>query len=178
MTGSTVIVLHFKTIYYSYEGKLKYMKCPYCGYLESKVIDSRPAEEGATIRRRRECMSCQKRFTTYEIVERLPIVVIKKDGSRQTFDKVKLIRGMIRACEKRPVSMAEIESAADKLEQELQNSLDREVSSVHIGELVMEKLRQIDEVAYVRFASVYKDFQDIHSFMDELNRLLDDKNKN
>ncbi len=154
------------------------MKCPYCGYLESKVIDSRPAEEGATIRRRRECMSCQKRFTTYEIVERLPIVVIKKDGSRQTFDKVKLIRGMIRACEKRPVSMAEIESAADKLEQELQNSLDREVSSVHIGELVMEKLRQIDEVAYVRFASVYKDFQDIHSFMDELNRLLDDKNKN
>jgi len=151
------------------------MRCPYCGYSESRVIDSRPAEEGATIRRRRECLSCQKRFTTYEIMERLPLVVIKKDGSRQTFDKIKTLNGMLRACEKRPVPMADLQTAVDEIEQELQNSLDREVHSERIGELVMEKLKPMDEVAYVRFASVYRQFRDINTFMDELTKLLNDK---
>ena len=138
------------------------------------MIDSRPAEEGATIRRRRECLSCQKRFTTYEIMERLPLVVVKKDGSRQTFDKLNMINGIIRACEKRPVPMSEVQRVADEIEQELQNSLDREVSSQHVGELVMEKLKKLDEVAYVRFASVYRQFKDINTFRDELNKLLDE----
>ncbi len=151
------------------------MKCPFCGFAESKVIDSRPAEEGTTIRRRRECLSCQKRFTTYEIMERVPLVVIKKDGSRQTFDKQKLIASMMRACEKRTVSMSELQRCADEIEQELQNSLEREVSSTVIGEMVMEKLKSLDEVAYVRFASVYRQFKDINTFMDELNKLLTDK---
>lgn len=151
------------------------MRCPFCGYSESRVIDSRPAEEGATIRRRRECISCQKRFTTYEIMERLPLVVIKKDGSRQTFDKIKTLNGMMRACEKRPVPLAELQTAADEIEQELQNSLDREVRSELIGELVMDKLKALDEVAYVRFASVYRQFRDINTFMDELTKLLNDK---
>ena len=151
------------------------MRCPFCGYSESRVIDSRPAEEGATIRRRRECLSCQKRFTTYEIMERLPLVVIKKDGSRQTFDRMKLINGMLRACEKRPVPMDSLQTAADEIEQELQNSLDKEVSSERIGELVMVKLKALDDVAYVRFASVYRQFKDINTFMDELNKLLNDK---
>ena len=151
------------------------MRCPYCGYSESRVIDSRPAEEGATIRRRRECLSCQKRFTTYEIMERLPLVVIKKDGSRQTFDKMKTLNGMMRACEKRPVPLANLQTAADEIEQELQNSLDREIHSERIGELVMEKLKPLDEVAYVRFASVYRQFRDINTFMDELTKLLNDK---
>ncbi len=151
------------------------MRCPFCGYSESRVIDSRPAEEGATIRRRRECLSCQKRFTTYEIMERLPLVVIKKDGSRQTFDKIKTLNGMMRACEKRPVPLAELQTAADEIEQELQNSLDREVRSELIGELVMDKLKALDEVAYVRFASVYRQFRDINTFMDELTKLLNDK---
>lgn len=148
------------------------MRCPYCGNVESKVIDSRPAEEFTTIRRRRECLACQKRFTTYEIMERLPIIVIKKDGSRQTFDKMKLLNGMIRACEKRPVPMADMQNAADDIEQELQNSLEREIKSEQIGELVMEKLKVMDEVAYVRFASVYREFRDINTFRDELNKLL------
>ncbi len=151
------------------------MKCPYCSYSESKVIDSRPAEEGSTIRRRRECLSCQKRFTTYEIMERVPLIVVKKDGSRQTFDRVKLLNGMIRACEKRQVSMSALEAVANDIEQELQNSLEREVSSNRIGELVMEKLKAIDEVAYVRFASVYRHFKDINTFIDELNKLLNDR---
>lgn len=149
------------------------MKCPYCGYAESKVIDSRPNEE--SIRRRRECLSCQKRFTTYEFVEHLPLVVIKKDGSRQSFDKVKLINGMVRACEKRPVSLSEIEKFADEIEQEAQNSLEREVPTSYIGELVMERLKNLDEVAYVRFASVYRQFKDINTFVDELNKLLLEK---
>ena len=148
------------------------MKCPYCGYSESKVVDSRPAEEGATIRRRRECLSCQKRFTTYEIMERLPLIVVKKDGSRQTFDKQKLINGMLRACEKRPVPIADIQAVAEVIEQELQNSLEREIKSTDIGEMIMNGLKSLDEVAYVRFASVYRQFRDINSFMDELNRLL------
>ncbi|MBR7082254.1 MAG: transcriptional repressor NrdR [Oscillospiraceae bacterium] len=151
------------------------MKCPFCGFTESKVIDSRPAEEGATIRRRRECLSCQKRFTTYEIMEQVPLVVIKKDGSRQTFDKVKILNGVIRACEKRPVPMADIQRVADEVEQEAQNSLEREIKTEYIGELVMDKLKRLDEVAYVRFASVYRQFKDINTFMEELNKLLKEK---
>ena len=148
------------------------MKCPYCGYEESKVIDSRPTDEGEKIRRRRECISCAKRFTTYEIIETVPIVVVKKDKSRQAFDRVKLFNGMLRACEKRPVSIDQIEKVVTDIETELQNSLDREVTSVHIGELVMDKLKELDEVAYVRFASVYRQFKDINTFMDELTKLL------
>ena len=151
------------------------MKCPYCGYSESKVIDSRPADEGSSIRRRRECLSCQKRFTTYETVESLPMVVVKKDGSRQSFDRRKVLGGMIRACEKRPVPLAELEEVAAEIEQELQNSMDREISTEHVGEMVMERLKKIDEVAYVRFASVYRQFKDIDTFMTELNKLLADK---
>ena len=151
------------------------MKCPFCGYSDSKVIDSRPAEEGATIRRRRECLACQKRFTTYEIIERLPLVVIKRDGSRQSFDKIKLINGMVRACEKRPVSLSKLESIADEIEQELQSGLEREVRTVDIGEMVMARLKDVDEVAYVRFASVYRSFKDINTFMEELSKLLTEK---
>lgn len=151
------------------------MKCPYCSYLESKVIDSRPAEEGSTIRRRRECLSCQKRFTTYEIVERVPLIVVKRDGSRQSFDKSKLINGVVRACEKRPVAMAQIEKIADDIEQELQGSLEREIDTQEIGEMVMTRLKDIDEVAYVRFASVYRSFKDINTFMDELTKILSEK---
>ena len=149
------------------------MKCPFCGFEESKVIDSRPTDEGEKIRRRRECMSCAKRFTTYEIIESVPIVVVKKDGkSREVFDRDKLFNGMMRACEKRPVSVSDIERAIDEIEAEIQNSLDREVTSVRIGELVMDKLKDIDEVAYVRFASVYRQFKDINTFMSELKKLL------
>lgn len=151
------------------------MKCPYCSYLESKVIDSRPAEEGTTIRRRRECLSCQKRFTTYEIVERVPLIVVKRDGSRQSFDKSKLINGMVRACEKRPVTMAQIEHIADEIEQELQGSLEREIATQEIGEMVMARLKDVDEVAYVRFASVYRSFKDINTFMEELSKILSEK---
>ena len=151
------------------------MKCPFCGFMESKVIDSRPAEEGATIRRRRECQSCQKRFTTYEIIERLPLVVVKRDNSRQTFDKVKLINGRVRACEKRPVTLSTLEAIADDIEQELQSNLEREISTVDIGEMVMARLKQVDEVAYVRFASVYRSFKDINTFMEELSKLLLEK---
>ena len=151
------------------------MRCPFCGYAESKVIDSRPAEEGATIRRRRECLACQKRFTTYEIMERLPLVVVKRDGSRQTFDKIKVLNGMLRACEKRPVSLQSLEKIAEEIEQELQNSLEREVTTTEIGEMVMDRLKDIDEVAYVRFASVYRQFKDVKTFFDELTTLIDDK---
>lgn len=148
------------------------MKCPFCGNLESKVVDSRPSDEGASIRRRRECLECHKRFTTYETMESLPLVVIKKDGSRQTFDKDKLLGSMLKACEKRSVPMAKLEEIAGEIEQALQNDMEREVSSSVIGELVMEKLKDVDEVAYVRFASVYRQFTDVSSFMDELNKLV------
>ncbi len=148
------------------------MKCPFCGFQDSKVIDSRPADDGTTIRRRRECLDCQKRFTTYEVMERMPLVVIKRDSSRQSFDKVKLINGMLRACEKRPISMAEIDKMADDIEQELRGSLESEVRSDRIGEMVMERLKTMDEVAYVRFASVYRSFKDINTFMEELTKLL------
>ena len=151
------------------------MKCPYCGYSESKVIDSRPADENASIRRRRECLSCGKRFTTYETVESLPMVVVKKDGSRQSFERSKVLGGMIRACEKRPVALGELERIASEIEQELQNSMEREISTNIIGELVMARLKKVDEVAYVRFASVYRQFKDIDTFMTELNKLLADK---
>lgn len=151
------------------------MRCPYCGFSESKVIDSRPADEGSSIRRRRECLSCQKRFTTYETVESLPMVVVKKDGSRQSFDRRKVLGGMIRACEKRPVPLAELERISAEIEQELQNSMEREISTEHIGQMVMDRLKQVDEVAYVRFASVYRQFKDIDTFMTELNKLLADK---
>ena len=151
------------------------MKCPYCSFAESKVIDSRPTDEGERIRRRRECLSCQKRFTTYEIIESLPIIVIKKDKSREVFNRDKLLNGLLRACEKRPVSLEKLENMIDDIEVVLQNSLDREVSSDKIGELVMDKLKEVDEVAYVRFASVYRQFKDIGTFMSELNKLLNTK---
>ena len=151
------------------------MKCPYCGFLESKVVDSRPADEGASIRRRRECLSCHKRFTTYETMESLPLMVIKKDGSRQSFDRGKVMGGLIRACEKRPVSYQALEGTVAEIEQVLQNQMDREISSAKIGELVMERLKTLDEVAYVRFASVYREFKDIHTFMAELTKLLEEK---
>ena len=149
------------------------MKCPFCGFEESKVIDSRPTDEGQRIRRRRECLKCGKRFTTYEIIESLPIIVIKKDKSRETFNRDKLMTGLLRACEKRPVSIDTLDNMIDEIETVLQNSLDREVSSEKIGELVMEKLKKIDEVAYVRFASVYRQFKDINTFMHELNKLVE-----
>lgn len=151
------------------------MKCPFCGYLDSKVVDSRPAEDGTSIRRRRECLSCKKRFTTFEVMETLPVVVIKKDGSRQSFDKSKLLNGMIRACEKRPVPFDTLQRIADEIEQNLQNEMNREVSSTKIGEMVMDRLKDVDEVAYVRFASVYRQFKDISTFMSELNKLLEEK---
>ena len=151
------------------------MKCPFCGCSDSKVIDSRPTDEGERIRRRRECVACGKRFTTYEIIETVPIIVVKKDRSREAFDRVKLFNGMLRACEKRPVSIAQIEEAVADIEQELQNSLDREGTSVHIGEMAMDKLKMLDEVAYVRFASVYRQFKDINTFMEELAKLLGEK---
>lgn len=151
------------------------MKCPFCGYNESKVIDSRPADEGCSIRRRRECLSCNKRFTTYETVESLPLVVVKKDGSRQSFDRNKILRGLIRACEKRPVALATLESLSDSIEQNLQNSMEREISTKEIGEQVMNQMKDIDEVAYVRFASVYRQFKDIDTFMAELTKLLADR---
>jgi transcriptional repressor NrdR len=151
------------------------MKCPYCGFSESKVIDSRPAEEGASIRRRRECLSCSKRFTTYETVESLPMVVVKKDGSRQSFDRNKVMAGLIRACEKRPVPYSTLEAMVGEIEQVLQNQMEREISSAQIGELVMERLKKIDDVSYVRFASVYRQFKDINTFISELSKLLEDK---
>ena len=151
------------------------MKCPYCGYEESKVIDSRPADEGERIRRRRECLKCGKRFTTHEVIETVPIVVVKRDKSREVFDRAKLTEGILRACEKRPVSVQQIEKMVDEIEAKLQSSLDREVSSMTIGELTMEQLKGVDEVAYVRFASVYRQFKDINTFMDELNKLLQEK---
>lgn len=151
------------------------MRCPFCGYHDSKVVDSRPAEDYVSIRRRRECLSCKKRFTTFEVMESLPVVVIKRDGSRQSFDRTKLLNGMIRACEKRPVPFETLERIATEIEQTLQNEMNREVSSTKIGEMVMDQLKGVDEVAYVRFASVYRQFKDISTFMAELNKLLEEK---
>ena len=151
------------------------MKCPYCAFEESKVIDSRPTDEGERIRRRRECISCGKRFTTYEIIESVPVIVVKKDKSREVFDRAKLFNGLLRACEKRPVPLEPIEHIVSEIENKLQNSLDREVTSTFIGQLAMEYLKDVDEVAYVRFASVYRQFKDINTFMDELAKLLSEK---
>ena len=147
------------------------MKCPYCGYLDSKVSDSRPTEEGSIIRRRRECPSCKKRFTTYERVDELPITVIKKDGSREVFDPHKIINGLIKACEKRPISIDILNTIAENVERELKNSMDQEIESQRIGEIVMRLLKDIDEVAYVRFASVYRQFKDIDSYIKEIQKL-------
>ena len=151
------------------------MKCPFCSFEESRVIDSRPTDEGERIRRRRECLKCGKRFTTYEIIETVPLIVVKKDKSRELFDRNKLMAGMLRACEKRPVSLQTIEDAISDIESTLQNSLDREVTSDKIGELCMQKLKSIDEVAYVRFASVYRQFRDVSTFVEEVSKLLQEK---
>lgn len=149
------------------------MKCPFCGFSESKVIDTRPADEGERIRRRRECLNCEKRFTTYEMIETTPLMVIKKGGLREVFSREKLLRGMIKSCEKRPVTLATLENAVTDIEIALQNCLEREVPSTQIGELCMEKLKEIDQVAYVRFASVYRQFKDINSFLNELKNILE-----
>ena len=151
------------------------MKCPFCGFADSKVVDSRPTDEGSSIRRRRECLKCLKRFTTYETVERMPLLLIKRDGTRQPYDRQKLLSGVMKACEKRPVPQQRLEQLVDTVEQKLFSSLDYEISSKVIGEMVMEELRSIDEVAYVRFASVYRQFKDINTFMEELNLLILDK---
>ena len=153
------------------------MKCPYCGYSESKGIDSRPTDEGERIRRRRECLNCAKRFTTYEVIETVPVVVVKKDKSREAFDRNKLLNGLLRACEKRPVPLETLERIVDEIETLLQNSLDREVPSTLIGTYAMDKLKKVDEVAYVRFASVYREFKDINTFMDELNKIKAERNR-
>jgi transcriptional repressor NrdR len=151
------------------------MKCPFCGCLDSKVVDSRPTEEGSIIRRRRECPSCKKRFTTYERVDELPITIIKKNGEREVFDLHKIINGLIKACEKRPVSIEDIKDIAYDVEKELKNSMEQEVESRTIGEMVMKRLKELDEVAYVRFASVYRQFGDINSYIEEIKKLKDGK---
>ena len=151
------------------------MKCPFCGDQDSKVVDSRHSEDGLSIRRRRECMNCLRRFTTYEYVETLPIIVVKRDGSRQAFDRNKILNGMVRACEKRQVPFATLEKVTTEIEQNIQNSLEREVTADKIGEMVMERLKPLDEVAYIRFASVYRRFQDVNSFMQEVSRFLEGK---
>lgn len=151
------------------------MRCPFCNNLESRVVDTRPTEEGQAIRRRRECISCAKRFTTYEKIEEIPLIVVKKDGNRQSYDRNKILNGIIKSCEKRPVSIEEIEGIVDEIERNLSNSLKKEVTSIEIGEMVMSKLKDLDEVAYVRFASVYRQFKDVNSFMDELKKMLDER---
>ena len=151
------------------------MKCPFCGDQESKVVDSRHSEDGLSIRRRRECLNCQRRFTTYEVVESLPIIVVKRDGSRQAFDRNKIVQSMVRAFDKRQIETAEIDRIATEIEQTIQNSLDREVSTDKIGEMVMERIKPIDEVAYIRFASVYRRFVDVRSFVHEIEAFLDNK---
>lgn len=153
------------------------MKCPFCGYAESRVIDSRPTDEGSRIRRRRECLQCAKRFTTYEIIESLPIVVVKKDKSREPFDRQKLLNGLLRACEKRPVPLERLEKAVDDIETQIQNSLEREIPTTKIGEYVMEQLMHIDDVAYIRFASVYRQFKDIASFHEAIRKLMEAEDK-
>ena len=151
------------------------MRCPYCGDLESKVVDSRRSEDGQNIRRRRECLNCQRRFTTYEMVESLPIIVVKRDGTRQNFDRNKILNSMIRAFDKRKVDVADLDRITTEIEQTIQNSLEREITSDKIGELVMERLKPLDEVAYIRFASVYRRFQDVSSFMREISMFLEEK---
>jgi transcriptional repressor NrdR len=151
------------------------MNCPFCNFSETKVIDSRPTEEGQAIRRRRECLQCGKRFTTYEKIEKIPLIVVKKDGNRQPYDRNKILNGILKACEKRPVSLNEIEEIVNEIEKELYNSMEKEITSQKIGQMVMERLKKVDEVSYVRFASVYRQFKDINTFMEELNKLLNEK---
>ena len=170
LTQGVVICYNIYTIYSM--GDYGNMKCPYCAHDESKVIDSRPTEEGEKIRRRRECLQCGKRFTTYEVIESVPVLVVKRDKSREAFDSQKLLNGMLRACEKRPVEYATLEKAVSEIEATIQNSFEREVTSEKIGELAMDKLKNIDEVAYVRFASVYRQFTDVSTFIAEVNKLL------
>lgn len=149
------------------------MRCPYCGFLESKVVDSRRTEDEGEIRRRRECIQCGNRFTTYEKVEMVPLIVVKKNGGREIFDRGKVLNGLIRACEKRPVALNVLEQLVDSVERQLRNTMEREVTTRHIGELVMERLRDVDEVAYVRFASVYRQFSDVSNFLRELQQLME-----
>ncbi len=151
------------------------MKCPFCGDQESKVVDSRHSEDGLSIRRRRECLACQRRFTTYEYVESLPIIVVKRDGSRQAFDRNKILNSMVRAFDKRQVAVEDLDRITTEIEQTIQNTLDREVSTDKIGEMVMARLKPIDEVAYIRFASVYRRFQDVRSFIHEIDKFLEEK---
>ena len=151
------------------------MKCPFCNYPDSKVVDSRPTDEGTSIRRRRECLHCLKRFTTYETIERLPLMLVKRDGTREPYDRNKLLSGVMKACEKRPVPQARLEQLVDTVEQKLFGTLETEISSQKIGEMVMQELKNVDEVAYVRFASVYRQFKDINTFLEELNSLLPNK---
>lgn len=158
-----------------YEDRVIFMKCPFCSCQDDKVVDSRPADEGMTIRRRRECVKCGGRFTTYEKIEMVPLMVIKKDGTRQAFDRNKIMNGMVKACEKRPVSVSEIEALVDEIESTLYNSMKKEITSVEIGEIIMQQLKDLDEVAYVRFASVYRQFKDIDTFMEELKKIMKDK---
>jgi transcriptional repressor NrdR len=151
------------------------MKCPFCGYSESKVVDSRPTDEEAAIRRRRECEKCAKRFTTYEKIEEMPLIIVKKDGSREVYQRSKMMNGLLRACEKRPISISQIEAIADDIEKELYNSMEKEIDSKEIGAMVMSRLKKIDDVAYVRFASVYRQFKDINTFLEELNKLINER---
>ncbi len=151
------------------------MKCPFCGDQESKVVDSRHSEDGVSIRRRRECLSCQRRFTTYEVVESLPVIVVKRNGSRQNFDRNKILNSMIRAFDKRKVEVADLDRITTEIEQTIQNTLDREVTTDHIGQMVLARLKPLDEVAYIRFASVYRRFQDVNSFIHEINKFLEEK---
>jgi transcriptional repressor NrdR len=153
------------------------MRCSYCGYEDSKVLDSRPVEDGRSIRRRRECQKCGKRFTTYERVEEMSLLVVKRDGSREIFDKNKILAGLVRACDKRPVSMSVLEEIVSDIEKELRNSMEREVPAKQIGDMVMSRLRQVDDVAYVRFASVYRKFEDIETFMQEIHNMMKSSNK-
>lgn len=151
------------------------MKCPFCDYYETKVVDSRPTDEGQAIRRRRECIKCSKRFTTYEKIEKMPLLIVKKDGTRESYDRNKVINGILKACEKRPVPLSTIEEMVDDIERVLYNSMDKEVTSQYIGEMIMSKLKNVDDVAYVRFASVYRQFKDINTFMEELKKILDEE---
>jgi transcriptional repressor NrdR len=151
------------------------MRCPFCGHLESKVIDSRESKKGVSIRRRRECLSCRRRFTTYEKIEEIPYMVIKKDGTRQLFDRQKLLRGMLKACEKRPIAVGKLEEIVEEIEAKLQERPEKEMKASDIGQLVMDRLKDLDKVAYVRFASVYREFRDVHEFKQELEDLLKEK---
>ena len=154
------------------------MRCPFCGHIEDKVVDSREAKDGDAIRRRRECLECGRRFTSYERIDEIPYMVVKKDGRRETFDRQKILNGLRRACEKRPISMAQLEAIVDDAEKEVQESLDRELSTSEIGKVIMRRLKNLDKVAYVRFASVYLEFEDVSAFMNELKALVSSRSTN